>query len=64
MVLLWVVSNTVIIALRVVFLTIFTKYSKDIFFILYLNILMLPSNTFFLLKCTSFVIIILLYKGI
>ena len=39
------VSNTIIITLRVVFFTIFTKYSKDIFFTLHLSILVLPSNT-------------------
>ena len=64
MVLLWVVGNAIIITLYVVFLTIFTKYFKDIFFILYLSISVLPSNTFFLLKCISLIIIILLYGGI
>ena len=47
-----------------VFLTIFTKYFKDIFFILYLSISVLPLNTFSLLKYISFVIITLLYGGI
>ena len=46
------------------FLTIFTKYSKDIFFISYLNVYVLLSNTFSLLKYTSFIIITLLYGGI
>ena len=64
MVLLCVVGNAVIIALRVVFFTIFIKCFKNIFFILYLSILILPLNTFSLLKCTSLIIIILLYKGI
>ena len=30
--------------------TIFIKYFKDIFFILYLNILVLPLDTFFFVK--------------
>ena len=47
-----------------VFFTIFTKCFKDIFFILYLSVLVLPLNIFSLLKCISFVIIILLYGGI
>ena len=64
MVLLWVINNIIIITLRVVFFIIFIKYFKDIFFILYLSISVLPSNTFSLLKCTSFIIIILLYRGI
>ena len=41
-----------------------TKYFKNIFFILYLNISVLSLNIFSLLKYTSFIIIILLYKGI
>ena len=64
MVLLWVVGSTVIITLRMAFFTIFTKCFKDIFFILYLNVLVLSLNTFSLLKYTSFIIIILLYGGI
>ena len=51
MVLLWVISNIIIMALRVALFTIFAKCSKDIFFILYLSILVLLSNTFSLLKC-------------
>ena len=47
-----------------VFLIISIKYFKDIFFILYLSILVLPLNTFSLLKCISLVIITLLYGGI
>ena len=58
------VGNIVIVALRVALLTIFTKYFKDIFFILHLSISVLPSNTSSLLKYTSFVIITLLYGGI
>ena len=58
------VSNVVIIALRVVFFTIFIKYFKDIFFILYLSVLVLLLNIFSSLKYTSFIIIILLYRGI
>ena len=58
------VGNVVVIALRVVFFTIFIKCFKDIFFMLYLSVLVLLLNTFFLLKCMSFVIIILLYGGI
>ena len=61
---LWVVGNVIIIALCMALFIIFIKYFKDIFFILYLNVLVLPSNTFSLLKCISFVIIILLYRGI
>ena len=57
-------SNIIIVIIRVAFFTISAKYSKDIFFILYLSILVLPSNTYSLLKYTSFVIITLLYKGI
>ena len=64
MVLLWVVGNVIIIALCVVFFTIFAKCFKDIFFMSYLSVLVLPLNTFSLLKCMSFVIIILLYGGI
>ena len=64
MVLLWVIGNVIIVALYVVFFTIFVKYFKDIFFMLYLSVLVLPLNTFSSLKCTSFVIIILLYGGI
>ena len=58
------IGNIIIIALYMVFFMTFVKYFKDIFFILYLSILVLPSNTFSLLKCISFVIIILLYGGI
>ena len=54
----------IIITLRLVFFIIFIKYSKDIFFILHLSILVLLLNTFSLLKCTSLIIIILLYGGI
>ena len=43
---------------------IFTKYSKDIFFISHLNISVLLLNISSLLKYTSFIIITLLYKGI
>ena len=42
----------------------FVKYSKDIFFILFLSVSVLVSNIFSLLKCMSLVIIILLYGGI
>ena len=52
------------ITLRVVFLTTFTKCSKDIFFISHLSISVLPSNISSLLKYISFIIIILLYRGI
>ena len=55
------VGNIVIIVLRVVFFTIFIKCFKDIFFILYFSILVLPLNVFSSLKCTSFIMIILLY---
>ena len=58
------VGNIIIIALYMVFFTIFIKYFKDIFFILYLSVLVLPLNTFSLLKYTSLIIIILLYGGI
>ena len=58
------VGNIIIIALYVVFFIIFIKCFKDIFFILYLNVLVLLLNTFFLLKCMSLVIITLLYGGI
>ena len=47
-----------------VFFIIFTKCFKDIFFMLYLSILVLLSNTFSLLKYIFLVIIILLYGGI
>ena len=43
---------------------IFIKYFKDIFFILYLSVSVLPLNISSLLKYTSFIIITLLYKGI
>ena len=58
------ISSIIIITLRMAFFTISTKYSKDIFFILYLSISVLLSNTFSLLKYISFIIITLLYKGI
>ena len=58
------VGSVINIALRVVFFTIFVKCFKDIFFTLYLNVLVLPSNIFSLLKYMSFVIITLLYGGI
>ena len=58
------VGNVIVVALRVVFFTIFIKYFKDIFFILHLSILVLPLNIFSLLKYISFIIIILLYGGI
>ena len=58
------VGSIVIIALRVVLFIIFIKYFKDIFFISHLNVLVLPSNTFSLLKCIFFIIITLLYGGI
>ena len=58
------VNNIIIIALCVVLFTISIKCFKDIFFILYLNVLVLPSNTFFSLKFIFFVIITLLYGGI
>ena len=58
------VGNIIIIVLYMVFFTIFVKCFKNIFFILYLSILVLPLNTSFLLKCISFIIIILLYGGI
>ena len=64
MVLLWVVGNAIIVTLRIVFFTIFIKYFKDIVFILHLNISVLLLNTSSSLKCISFVIIILLYRGI
>ena len=46
------------------FFTTFTKYFKDIFFILYLSVSVLPLNISSSLKYISFVIIILLYGGI
>ena len=46
------------------FFTTFIKYFKDIFFMLYLSISVLPLNIFFSLKYIFFVIIILLYGGI
>ena len=58
------VGNVIIIAVYMAFFTIFTKYFKDIFFMSHLNILVLPSNTSSSLKYASFIIIILLYKGI
>ena len=58
------VGSIIIVILRMVFFIIFTKCFKDIFFMLYLNVLVLLLNIFSLLKCMSFVIIILLYKGI
>ena len=58
------IGSVIIIALRVVFFTIFTKCFKDIFFTLHFSISVLPSNTFSLLKCISLVIITLLYGGI
>ena len=64
MVLLWVVNNTIIITLPMVFFIIFTKYFKDIFFISHFSISVLPSNIFSLLKYISFVIITLFYGGI
>ena len=53
-----------IVTLCVAFFMTFTKCSRNIFFILYLIISVLPLNTFSLLKYASFVIIILLYRGI
>ena len=64
MVLLWVINNVIIITLYMVFFIIFIKCFKDIFFILYLSILVLLLNISSLLKCISFIIIILLYRGI
>ena len=58
------VNNIIIIALYVVFFIIFTKCFKDIFFTLYLSILVLLSNIFSLLKYIFFIIIILFYGGI
>ena len=58
------VGNIIIITLCMVFFTIFIKCFKDIFFILYLSISVLPLNTFFLLKYISLIIITLLYGGI
>ena len=58
------VSNTIVITVHMVIFTIFTKYSKDIFFTMLLSILVLPLNTFSLLKYISFIIITLLYGGI
>ena len=58
------VNNIIIITLRIILFIIFTKYFKNIFFILYLNISVLLLNTFSLLKYISFIIIILLYRGI
>ena len=60
-VLFYVVNNIIIVTQCMAFFIIFTKYSKDIFFILYLSVLVLALNTFSLLKYISFVIIILLY---
>ena len=57
------VNNIIIVVLRMVFFTIFTKCSKDIFFTLYLSVLVLLLNTFSLLKCVFFIIITLLYGG-
>ena len=57
------VSNIVIVALCVVFFIIFIKCFKDIFFILYLSILVLLLNIFFI-KVYVLVIIVLLYGGI
>ena len=58
------VGNIIIVALCMVFFIIFTKYFKDIFFISHLSISVLLLNTFSLLKCIFFIIIILLYGGI
>ena len=58
------VGNVIVITLRVAYFTIFIKCFKDIFFILHLSVLVLPLNIFSLLKCTSLIIIILLYGGI
>ena len=58
------IGSAIIVILRMVFFMIFIKCFKDIFFILHLSVLVLPSNTFSLLKCTFFIIIILLYRGI
>ena len=64
MVLLWVVGNIIIIALRIIFFMIFIKCFKDIFFILYLSISVLLLNISSSLKCISLVIITLSYRGI
>ena len=58
------VNSIVIVAVHMAFFIIFIKYFKEIFFISHLKDLVLPLNTFSVLKYISLVIIILLYEGI
>ena len=61
MVLLYLIGNIIIVTLYIAFFIIFTKYSKDIFFILYFSISVLLLNTSSLLKYISFKIITSLF---